>query len=279
MPHAAKARSKSIEGCGVQGHSPRRRGRRSAVGEHGGQILTRMARILIMSGESPQAIAREFAAICRRLNATPVQGSGAGRTMIDHAHVISSWHSRPEYLDKAGRPRGLHYAGAPPSLKGLISRVLPRAKPDEVLGTLRRLGAVREQDGIFRPAGRWVSFGQERADTLAWLLSVLGGVMQTIEHNAQCAPEDRLPDRTAMNPRFPIRALPVLHARVRRYAMQLLRDVDNDMQREEVVDASEPTTGVGVVVFAFEDPLVTGSPRMDGGPREAAPRARGRRKP
>ena len=61
---------------------------------------------------------------------------------IDHTQIISHWYRDPDYLDSAGKPRKLAFAGAQPSLTGLISRVLPAASARGVLDSLLELRAV-----------------------------------------------------------------------------------------------------------------------------------------
>jgi hypothetical protein len=56
------------------------------------------------------------------------------------------------------------------------------------------------------------------------------------------------------------------HARLSKHSTAFLKAVDADMQRKEVRRSGEPTTQLGVVVFAFEDPLMTGETARHGTP-------------
>jgi len=234
------------------------------------ELLASLARILITAGEHPEAMNREFTRICRLLKPLVGARGNLRSSRLNDAHVISHWYSDPAYLHENGTPRPLPLSGASRSLKRLIAQVLPHATPEAVVASLEDLGAVREEGGRYRPTGRYVSFADQREDTIFWLLTALQGVLQTIEHNAAAEPADRMVGRAAINPRFPVRALPLFHAGLRNHVGEFLKNVDGEMQRKEVLSAGEPTTELGVVVLAFENPQVTG--------RERAPKTQARKK-
>jgi len=242
-------------------------------------VLGHIARLLVMNGESPRDLEYAFAGICRDLKVDPLYRGRSGRRVIGFSHVISRWHLEPRYLDASGEPRALRFSGGSPSLKGLISRIHPGVDPREVLESLMRRGALSVKAGVYRPTGRVVLFGKDSPDMAAWQVSVVRGLLQTLEHNATSKPADRLPARIAINPHFPRAALPAMYDRMRRSGTKLLHDADNDMQRQEVKDGSAQTTALGIAVFAFEEPLVTGQRPTRGRSRNGAggpKRSRGR---
>jgi len=244
---------------------------------HTREILGQLARILVTAGELPEALAGTFASICRRTKPPRALKALASASHLDHAHVISHWYSNPEYLDGEGKPRALAFDAGTPSLKALIARVLPHADPKSVLASLVKLGAVRGSSGRYRPAGYFVSFGQERREAIFWLVTALRGVLHTIDHNVGAPPEFRILARAAINPRYPSRGLPEFHERLRTYAGEFLKNVDGEMQRNEASTSLEPTTELGVVVFAFEDPLMTGQGKANR-PARRRRRTRGKRR-
>src|SRR5207248_9055801 len=94
-------------------------------------------------------------------------------------------------------------------------------------------------------------------------------------------PGDRLLARAAVNPKCPASALADIHAQLLKVGAVFLRDVDAMMHREEQRSSREPTTQLGVVLFAFEDPLTTGSSHKDphgNRPPRISPRGRQRRR-
>jgi len=229
----------------------------SRVARHTQEILGSLARILAMSGEAPNALAEEFGEICRAVRVPKPPRPLAPASDFDHGHAISHWYRDPDFLDASGLPRALPFSGDR-SITALVSRFLPRADPAAVLATLLKLGVVRQEGRRYRPVGRFISFGREREETIFFLFNVLRGILRTIEHNASCELKDRLPDRSAFNPRFPVRDLPAFYVRLRRYSTEFLRHADSAMYSKERRGRREPTTHLGVSVIAFEDPLVTG---------------------
>jgi hypothetical protein len=256
---------------------------RSAERSYTREILTRLVRILLMSGESRGALTREFAEVCRRATLPKAPPLKSTSLELDHAHVISHWFSQIEYLDANGMPRALPLTGRGATLTGLVNRALPGANPAVVLEALQKLDAVREDAGTYRPTSYYVPFEERQEAAMRWVLTVLRGVLQAMEHNAFAKPGDRLPGRAAINPSFPVRALAGFHDRLRDRVSVFLQNTDTDMHRKEARARDEPTTRLGVAVLAFEDPLVTGTPkrrraRARSDPRLGRARSRGKRR-
>jgi hypothetical protein len=219
------------------------------------EILNNLASMLMMSGCSAEDLAQEFATVCRQLSARDSTDSVSRSSKIDHIHVISHWYRDPDYLDSAGKPRKLAFAGARPSLTRLITGVLPGTSPRGVLDSLLELGAVRRRGERYEPTGLSVNFDQDRAHWAYWNRKALHSVLQNMVHNFSCAKGHLYLARAAINPRFPVSKLPGFHARMGRRALRFLHDVDSSMQRLEVSGWQEQTTETGVLVFAFENPI------------------------
>jgi hypothetical protein len=101
------------------------------------------------------------------------------------------------------------------------------------------------------------------------------GMLRTIEHNVSSGRSNaRLIERTAVNPRFPLRALPLFHRWLEGSASKFLWDADGNMRRREWDSLSGPTLRVGVGVFAFEDPVTTGRAARERPPSREARRRR-----
>jgi hypothetical protein len=164
-----------------------------------------------------------------------------------------------------------------------VNRALPGENPAVVIEALQKLDAVREDAGIYRPTSYYVLFEERHEALMGWILTVLRGVLHSMEHNALAKPADRLPGRAAINPSFPVRALPGFHERLRDRLTVFLRNTDTDMHRKETRAGDEPTTRLGVAVLTFEDPLVTGTLRASRArarthPRRARARPHGKRR-
>jgi hypothetical protein len=91
-------------------------------------------------------------------------------------------------------------------------------------------------------------------------LMALLGILRTLEYNvSRATPSSRIFQRTAVNPRFPAWALPAFHRWLKTFAAKFLWTADGNMRRRESRFSSAPSIRLGVGVFAFEDPLITGT--------------------
>jgi hypothetical protein len=231
------------------------------------EFLERIARILVGSGHSPSKLVREFAVVCKGLREPTRRWDPSHlRFVADLPHVIAEWHSLPQYVDSEGRPIALPLRARGPSLSELIGRVLPQANPSEVIRSLQQLQALRRQGAGYVPADRYLAFNQQRSSALAHGLTALLGMLRTLDRNMTAGPGASLLERAAMNPRFPVRALPGFHRRLKGLAAEFLWSLDNDMRRREVRSDVGRTTRLGVGVFAFEEPTAR---RVSRGARRA----------
>ena len=244
------ARPSGVGRGGVRGRPPGVSEERSQLQE----ILSNLASMLIMSGCSAEELSQEFASVCRQLSAQQSTSAASGTSKIDHTHVISHWYRDPDYLDSAGKPVKLPFAGAQPSLTRLIARVLPGASPRGVLDLLLELGAVRQRGSRFEPTGLQVNFDQNREHWAYWNMKALQSVLQNMVHNLSCGEGQQYLAKAAINPRFPVSELPAFHARMSRRALRFLNDIDAGMQRLEVSGWQEQTVEAGVLMFSFENP-------------------------
>jgi hypothetical protein len=80
-------------------------------------------------------------------------------------------------------------------------------------------------------------------------------MLRTLDRNMSTASTNRLLEKTAINPSFPVSALPAFHRQLRKWAAEFIWSVDSDMRRREVRQKRGRTTRLGVGVFAFEDSI------------------------
>jgi hypothetical protein len=236
------------------------------------EILGNLARVLTMSGYRAEDLARQFNTVCRKFEARRPAGSMSSSSKIHHAQIISQWYRDPDYLDSVGKPRKLAFAGAQPSLTGLISRVLPGASPRSVLDTLLELQAVRQSGGRYEPTRVRVDFSVNIAHWAYWNVRALDDVLRSMVHNYTCRPEQQYLSQSARHPRLPISELPAFHARTKSRALRFLNEIDANMQRLERSSGQEETTETGVLIFSFENPIrsrVGGHRRGERAPRKS----------
>ncbi len=248
--------------------------------EYSRELLLLMARVLTLTGHSPKELASEFNSICRGLKEPRRPWDPVSLHYIaDLPHVMARWHSDPQYLDSRGAPLPLALKGPGPSVTSLIERVLPQADPEAVIASLRQLKGVRREGGRYRPTDRQLAYQHQRV--IGWLhgLTLLLGLLRTVEHNITHPDGNTLLERAAINPRFPARYLPEMHRRFKDRATPFLWQVDGDMRKHERTSDSADVVRLGLGIFAFEDPLTTGgTARAPRGTASRAGRPQGSRK-
>jgi hypothetical protein len=223
-------------------------------------FLEPLARILNISGCHPKDLQREFVRVCQDLpNPKRAWEPLRPGDLADLSHVLARWHADEQYVDADGRPVPLQLEGPEPSLKGLISRVLPGIDPGQAIQWLTELKAIRREGKRLLPTDKYLAFN--RLPIAAWAhgLAAVLGMLRTVEHNISAPPQRRLLERMAVNPRFPVRALPQFHRELKRQAGEIVWRFDSDMRREEARRKGEPVTRLYIGLYAFEDPLVTGN--------------------
>lgn len=227
--------------------------------DYSGELLGLMARVLTLTGHSPKTLAAQFHVICRRLKEPKRPWDPSTIEFIWHLpHVMAHWHADPQYLDSRGAPVALPLRGPGPSMTSLIERTLPKGDPDAVIQALRQVRAIRRQGQLYRPTGRQLALQHQRV--IGWLhgLTALRGLLRTVEHNIAHPEGATLLERAAINPRFPVRYLPEMHQRFKDRAATFLWQFDSEMRKRESPSERTDVVRLGIGIFAFEDPLITG---------------------
>jgi hypothetical protein len=239
------------------------------------EFLEHLARILVDAGHSPRKLAREFREICSALPEPVRKWNPAElRYLPDIARVNSYWHYDPQFLDSKGDPIPLPLRSRGPCLVSLVARALPKEEPAAVIDSLLREGGIRRRRGLYLPTDRQLLYRPQSA-RIHGLVSLLG-MLRTLEHNVSVtASSARIVERTAVSAQFPVRALPMFHRWLKRWASKVLWEADGNMRRRAWVSLPGPTIRLGVSLFAFEDPLTTG--RSAGRNLAQRRRPRGRR--
>ena len=218
------------------------------------EFLERLARILVGTGHSPRELSREFREICSRLKEPDTRWDPAQLTYLwDLPHVISFWHSDPQYIDSRGAPIPLSLRGRGASLCALIERVLPGENPNVVLRSLIKFKSIRRRGKFYVPRARHFTYPTSSGRVHG--LTALLGMLRTVERNVAGGRKSTpILERTALNPRFPVSELPAFHRRLRAAAAEILWSLDGDMRRREAAHRGGPRVRLGVGIFAFEGP-------------------------
>jgi hypothetical protein len=127
-----------------------------------------------------------------------------------------------------------------------------------VIQALRQVKAIRREGRRYRPTGRQLALQHQRV--IGWLhgLTALRGLLRTVEHNIAHPEGATLLERAAINPRFQVRYLPEMHQRFKDRAATFLWQLDSEMRKRESSDKRANVVRLGIGIFAFEDPLITG---------------------
>lgn len=230
-----------------------------AQADYSRELLLLMARVLTLTGHSPGRLASQFHSICRRLKEPKHPRDPFSLHFVwDLPHVMARWHSDPQYLDSRGLPLALPLKGPGPSVTSLIERVLPDANTEAVVEALRQIDGIRRRGDRYRPTGRQLALQHQRV--IGWLhgLTMLLGLLRTVEHNIAHPEGATLLERAAVNPRFPVRYLPEMHQRFKDRAGTFLWQTDGEMRKRERPTEPGEAVRLGVGIFAFEDPSTTG---------------------
>jgi hypothetical protein len=223
------------------------------------ELLALMAQILVHTGHSPRKLTQEFAEICGGLK-EPARASDPPdlNFLTGLTEVIARWHAESEFLDSKGRPLALPFKSGNRGLATLIERVLPNEDPSGVLDALMRFDGIRKEGTLYLPTDRQVRFTEQNARLYG--LQALRGMLKTIEYNVtRATASSTIQERVAVNPYFPVHALEAFHRWLRSHAKEWLWKAHSYMGRRETRGSSEPTTRLSVAVFAFEDPMITGT--------------------
>ena len=245
------------------------------------EFLDLLAHILVHMGHSPRKLSREFDEICSGLP-EPTRAWNPSHVSFLTAlpGVIAHWHTDEQFLNSAGLPVPLPLKGSV-SLTSLIARVLPDEDPAVVVDFLIKFQGIRREEHRFLPTDRQLRFTEQNA----WVygLRALLGILRTIKYNVtRAGPSDTIQERVAVSLHFPVHALPAFHRSLKKQAKEFLWGIYRNMARHESQGRSQPSTALSVAVFAFEDPMITGTPNAseEARPRRrpAAGRRRGRRR-
>jgi len=173
--------------------------------------------------------------------------------LADLAHVLSAWHTQPDYVDENGAPRALRRRGSAPSFEALARAANPSLDPEQTLDRLLLGGAVSiDSDQKIRVLRReLLSREWDEVGLWSWRESARR-LLETLEFNYTVGGAGRF-ERAARSERLPRPLLPVFNAWVREHGEEFLRMADDWLtQHETAVEDEEVgsvTTGVGIYLF------------------------------
>jgi hypothetical protein len=226
------------------------------------EILEHTATILLDIGLSKQSLLEGLSEILREMPEPTRAFDPAGlRNVAGYTHVLTHWHTDPNYRDRRSprRPTALPLNGPGRSVATLVRRVFPKTQVQTTLDALIALGAIRRQGQRYLPRAPHVSFSSDPKIAHLHAYMALLGQMRTIARNLACENEAQaLFERAATNASVPISALPTIHQHISRVLADTLARLDAYFSRWETDSGSEPTTLIGAAAFAFDNSTIPG---------------------
>jgi hypothetical protein len=224
------------------------------------EFLELLADILVHMGHSPKKLTQEFDEICSGFPEPARAWNPAYLNFLTALPgVIARWHTDEKFIDPAGLPVPLPLKSASVSLASLIAGVLPDEDPSVVVDFLFKFRGIRREGNRYLPTDRQLRFTEQNAGVYG--LRALLGILRTIKYNVtRAGPNDTIQERVAVSLHFPVHALPAFHRWLKKHAKEFLWGVYRNMVRHESEERSGPSTRLSVAVFAFEDPMITGTP-------------------
>ena len=258
-----------------------KRGRRTARDESGHaqlndisrEVLERVSALMHECGLSREQIAKLAIDAVAGLGKPAPPLTDSELWCLRHAsHVLTHWHTEPNFVDGAGRPRALPVTGRV-SVATLAASATAQLEPLELLDFLATYGAVRKTRAGWVPTRRELLVRGNRSHQSARGLLLIRGLLRNKAHNKAAAPGGGWFERQAQNAHVPVAQRQSLYRNVEALGAQLLTHLDLDMKRREQPSLrATDKAHVCVGLYVFED-----DSHVDASPDRAASAApRGR---
>jgi hypothetical protein len=169
------------------------------------------------------------------------------------ARVLAGWYENPGYTDADGKPRTLPFDGPEPSFASLVRMFSGDIYPRIILDELVEVGAARIlKDGRIRTISRRYTSGGAEPAAIQHLGDTARDVFNTLEHNLEKPPADRLYDDTVVSVKLDRAALPLFRRLLRQRGASFLEDVEGWVSEHERPKAPDAVRA-GVIVQMFVD--------------------------
>lgn len=213
---------------------------------------TNTSRISILTGLNRKEVTR----LRKALGEAPA-AADSGALVSPAARVLTGWHQDPDFLNCTGEPLPLPTEGGARSMADLLKRYGGDLPPGALLGELRRVGAIGEDD-----RGRLIALKRfympTQLDEAAIVRSgeVLEDLGDTINHNLfrKDGVAARFEGR-ATNGAVARASAADFHAFIEERASALLLEVDEWLSRHQVTQEQSPRPGkrLGIGIYTIEE--------------------------
>ena len=215
------------------------------------QTRQSQSRIAIITGLTRKEVARLVSALDRDILATASNLNRVGR-------VLAGWHQDPDFTGPYGMPYELSF-DAPHgrrSFAELVRRYSGDMPPRAMLDELKRVGAVLETPAAqIRVMARSYIPAKTDPATLDFMAVALTDLAETLDHNLDAHPDDKLFERRVWTPAgIPTESVIDFRFLVGERGQQFLEQLDDWLSARELAAAKgrvRDRTQVGVAVYMF----------------------------
>ncbi len=173
------------------------------------------------------------------------------------ARVISGW-LRDYPGEKDGEPAALHLNQGEKSFATLVKNYSGDMPARAVLDELMRVGATEKQaDGMIRLLSKTYIPHTSDASKISIMGRDVSDLINTIDHNLSCKPEQAFFHRSVFSNNLPDEALEMVRSETARHAQALL-DIENKLLAKYDRDAAKDSGGTGrnratIGIYYFQD--------------------------
>ncbi len=202
-----------------------------------------LARVSVITGLNRKEVAR-----LHKMDAV----SESDRSWWNRAGtVLAAWLTDPDFQSKAGFPLDLPFSGASPNFTELVKKYSGDMYPHSVADELLRMGAIEELDGKLRMSNRGYA---PDADPAA-MVDILGmdteELIDTIDHNLQSAPDDKLLQAKVLADNLPAEHLDAFNDYSKRVSMNAFDDIirwlnEHDAGKDKSGSDARYAAGIGI---------------------------------
>jgi Family of unknown function (DUF6502) len=194
----------------------------------------------------------------QRLLAAPQDAHDAPAARHNRAvRVLTAWVRDADFLDVDKAPRALPLDGEH-GFAALARRHSGDMPARAVLDELLHMGAVRRrEDGLIEPVARGYVPRGSPVEKLRMLGTDVADLIDTIDHNIDCAPDDPRFQRKVMYDGIPVDVLPAFRRWSATFSQALLEKLDRWLAERDAAGSPSgpgvPRVRVGVGIYYFEE--------------------------
>ena len=165
--------------------------------------------------------------------------------------VLAGWMTDEYFQTKAGYPIDLPFSGASPNFTELVKKYSGDMYPRSVADELLRLGAVETVDDRLRMSNRGYAPDMDPTAMVDILGMDTSEFIETIDHNIQAPPQDKLLQVKVLANNLPEKHLAAFNQYSKRVSMSALDEIvhwlnEHDSGKDQSGDDARFAVGVGM---------------------------------